>query len=89
MRTPDQIEAEIAALETKNTTLQQMVRTQAKGAAEATYYYTDKIAALEAQCEALAGALRKIDRMNDHPEWFRKALNDILEAALAKHKGDA
>lgn len=39
-------------------------------------------AALRSEVERLREALRKIDRMNDHPQWFRKSLNDILEAAL-------
>jgi Lar family restriction alleviation protein len=43
--------------------------------------HTATAEALEAMREARE-ALRKIDRMNDHPAWFRKTLNDIVEPTL-------
>ena len=58
-----------------------------ENAATAAREYADDVerlrtAALEwkARAKACEDALRKIDRMNDHPQWFRKSLNDILAA---------
>jgi hypothetical protein len=43
-----------------------------------------EVEALRGEIERLREALRTIDRMNDHPGWFRRALNDVLEAALSE-----
>ena len=43
--------------------------------------YAARIEALTAEVERKDAALRAIDRMNDHPKWFRKELNNILESA--------
>lgn len=43
-----------------------------------------ELAKFKALAETLADALRKIDRMNNHPEWFRTELNVVLLQALRK-----
>ena len=41
-------------------------------------------AQLRGEVERLGRALREIDRMNDHPKWFRQSVNDIIGYALSK-----
>jgi hypothetical protein len=65
-----------------------------RGASEATAPLEAHIAALEAQCEAMAGALERIaDYPNasdfDVPLGLARQKAEIARAALAQHKGDA
>jgi len=52
-----------------------------EGAVKAITDQAARIEALTAEVERKDAALRAIDRMNDHPKWFRKELNNILESA--------
>lgn len=47
-----------------------------------------EIADLRAKLADAVGALKKIDRMNDHPNWFRKSLDEILSETLARIQGE-
>lgn len=46
-------------------------------------------AQLRGEVERLGRALREIDRMNDHPKWFRQSVNDIIGYAFrARNEGE-
>ena len=60
-----------------------VARFEAEVRATATTPLEARIAALEGAMGEAVGALRKVDRMNDHPGWFRRELDEIVMPTLA------
>lgn len=58
-------------------------RDRLRGTLEHIIETADALTTLSARVETLEAALREIDRMNDHPKWFRIEMDRIVQSALA------